>query len=106
MEASVALQVLPWVGMDEVYPIVDSVIEYIKGTGVRYHVGPFETTMEGDLDVLLDIVKEAQHIAIAKGAPEVISMVKIAYRPDAAGSASIDSKISKYRDCDIKDDKE
>lgn len=96
IEASVALQVLPWVGMNEVYPIVDSVIDYIKSTGVRYHVGPFETTMEGDLDTLLDIVKEAQRIVIAKGAPEVISMVKIAYRPDAMGSATIDSKISKY----------
>ncbi len=97
IEASVALQVLPWVAMDKVAEIVDCVIEYIQGTGVRYVVGPFETTMEGDLDVLLDIVKHAQHIAISKGAPEVISMVKIAYRPDETGSASIKSKIGKYQ---------
>ena len=36
IEASVALQVLPWVAMDEVTGIVDRVIEYIRDTGVRY----------------------------------------------------------------------
>ena len=97
IEASVALQVLPWVDMEQVVQIVDCVIEYIQSTGIRYVVGPFETTMEGDLDVLLDIVKEAQHIAIRMGAPEVLSMVKIAYRPDAAGSMTIESKTAKYQ---------
>ena len=96
-EASVALQLLPWVAMDEAYGIIDRVIDYIKSTNVRYMVGPFETTMEGELDLLLDIVKKAQHIAIESGAPEVISMVKISYRPDEAGCASIASKVAKYR---------
>lgn len=97
IEASVALQVLPWTEMERAYEIVDEVIAYIKSTGVTYVVGPFETTMEGDLDLLLDIVKKAQHIAIEQGAPEVISMVKIAYRPDSVGSATIDSKIAKHK---------
>ncbi len=97
IEASVALQVLPWVEMEQVVEIVDRVITYIQSTGVRCVVGPFETTMEGDLDVLLAIVREAQHIAIAMGAPEVLSIVKIAYRPDAVGSMSIASKTAKYQ---------
>ncbi len=97
IEASVALQILPWIEMDGVYDIVDKVIEYVASTGVNYVVGPFETTMEGNLDQLLDIVKKAQHIAIEMGAPEVISMVKIAYRPDSIGSATIESKISKHK---------
>ncbi len=96
-EASVALQVLPWLPMEKVYPIVDRVIGLIRDTGVRYEVGPFETTMEGELDVLLDIVKKAQHLAVEMGAPEVLSMVKISYRPDAAGTASIASKTDPYR---------
>jgi len=96
IEASVALQVLPWVSMDKVNDIVDRVIEYIKSTGVRHVVGPFETTMEGDLDLLMEIVKKSQRIVIEAGAPEVISMVKIAFRPDSVGSATIESKIGKY----------
>ena len=47
--------------------IVDQVIDYIKSTGLNYYVGPFETTIEGDYDQLMDIVKECQHIAVRAG---------------------------------------
>ena len=42
-------------------------IAYIAGTGYNYYVGPFETTIEGPYDALMDIVKECQHIAIRAG---------------------------------------
>ena len=46
---SVAIQVLPSAENDqELCRIVDEVIAYIAGTGLRYEVGPFETTIEGD----------------------------------------------------------
>ena len=49
MNANVAIQVLPSVlEDDEIVRIVDAVIDYIKGTGVEYYVGPCETAMEGD----------------------------------------------------------
>ena len=59
MNASVAIQVLPSVNNDEeLCRIVDEVIDYIKSTGLRYEVGPFETTIEGEnYDQLMDIVK-------------------------------------------------
>ena len=45
--ASVAIQVLPKVlEQEETRRIVDAVIAYIASTGVRYVVGPFETTLE------------------------------------------------------------
>ena len=62
MNASVAIQVLPNVqDEEEVIRIVDEVIAYIRSTGLNYYVGPFETTIEGDYDQLMDIVKECQH---------------------------------------------
>ena len=58
MNASIAIQVLPKVSEEEeLIRIVDSVIDYIKSTGLNYSVGPFETTIEGDYDELMDIVK-------------------------------------------------
>ena len=58
MNASVAIQVLPNVNSDEeVIRIVDEVIAYIKSTGLNYFVGPCETSIEGDYDELMDIVK-------------------------------------------------
>ena len=59
MNASVAIQVLPNVqDEEEVIRIVDEVIAYIRSIGLNYYVGPFETTIEGDYDQLMDIVKE------------------------------------------------
>ncbi|MBQ7875655.1 MAG: thiamine-binding protein, partial [Clostridia bacterium] len=65
VEASVAIQVLPKVSeTGEVIRIVDKVIEYIASTGLKYFVGPVETTIEGDYELLMDIVKECNKICI------------------------------------------
>lgn len=96
MNASVAIQVLPKVDTDElVCKIVDEVIEYIKSTGLSYHVGPFETTIEGEFEELMDIVKECQYIAIKSGCPSVMSYVKIHFKPEG-GVLTIDQKVAKH----------
>lgn len=90
---NVSLQVVPVVPEEKVYSVVDKVIEYIDSTGVKYIVGPMETTMEGDLDILLEIVKKAQHICVEEGASRVISVVKIDYKSEGV---TINEKIGKY----------
>lgn len=96
MNASIAIQVLPKVQeREDTRRIVDEVIAYLSATGLHYVVGPFETTLEGDLDQLLDIVKECQHLCIRAGAPGVMSYVKISYTPD--GVWTIDDKTAKYQ---------
>ncbi len=98
MSASIAIQVLPKVDSDqEICRIVDEVIAYIASTGLKYEVGPFETTIEGDnYDALMDIVKECQHVAVRVGAPKVSAYVKIVYRPEGE-ILTIDEKIGKYQ---------
>ena len=96
MEASVAIQSLPLVQEDdELCRIVDEVIAYIAQTGYNYYVGPFETTIEGPYDELMDIVKNCQYIAIKAGAPSVAAYVKISYKPEGE-VLSIERKIGKY----------
>ncbi len=95
IEASVAIQVLPKVdGNEELIRVVDKVIEYIASTGFNYFVGPFETTIEGDYESLMDIVKECQLICLKEGANGVSSYVKIALNP--TGVLTIDEKVGKY----------
>jgi uncharacterized protein YqgV (UPF0045/DUF77 family) len=93
-DVNVSLQVLPRVSDDRIYEVVDKVIEYIASCGVKYEVGPMETTMEGELELLLDIVKKAQEICVKEGATRVMSMVKIDYKPEGV---TMDEKIAKYR---------
>ncbi len=91
---NVSLQVIPKVSDERSYAVVDSVIAYIASRGVKYEVGPMETTMEGELDELLDIVKNSQEICIKEGASRVLSVVKIDYKPEGV---TMDEKIGKYR---------
>ena len=98
MSASIAIQILPKVDTDaEVCRIVDDVIAYIAGTGLRYHVGPFETTIEGDsFDELMDFAKECMNVAVRSGAPKVSAYIKAVYRPEGE-ILTIEQKIGKYQ---------
>lgn len=96
LNASIAIQVLPSVSTDdEVVRIVDEAIAYIKSFGLHTYVGPFETTVEGDYDTLMEIVKGCQLIAIKAGCPSVMSYVKISYKPEG-GVLTIDQKVTKH----------
>ena len=91
---NVSLQVIPKVSDEDTYRVVDEVIAMIHDSGVKYLVGPMETTMEGELDELLEIVKKAQYICVREGASRVLSVVKIDYKPDGV---TMEEKIYKYR---------
>ena len=59
MNANVAIQVLPQncESKEEVVRIVDEVIKYIKSTGLTYYVGPSETSIEGEYEELMGLIK-------------------------------------------------
>ncbi len=90
---NVGVEVLPLV--DDVYPVVDHAIEAIAASGLRYEVGPLETTLEGDdLDELLAAAKAAHLAAFEAGAHKVVTIIKIA---DAVEGTTIEQKTGKYR---------
>ncbi len=96
MNASVAIQVLPKAeNDDELIRIVDEVIDYIKSTGLNYYVGPCETSIEGDYDELMDIIKGCQKVAVRAGAESVSAYVKITYRPEGE-VLTIEKKVTKH----------
>ncbi len=96
IKAAMAIQVLPnIVENKELIRVIDKVIENIQNKGLTYEVSAFETTIDGDIDVLLKIIKESLEICINEGAPSVMSYIKIHYSPE--GVFSIDEKVQKYR---------
>ena len=96
MNASVAIQVLPAAKDEEdLIRIVDEVIDYIKGTGLTYYVGPCETAIEGEYEELMEVVKNCQLIAIQAGCASVSSYVKITYKPEGEVH-TIDKKVTKH----------
>ncbi|WP_376694819.1 thiamine-binding protein [Wenzhouxiangella sp. EGI_FJ10305] len=89
-----SLQVIPKTPDGEnVIPYVDRAIALIADSGVKYRVGPLETTMEGELDELLQIVRKVNDDMVAAGCPSVISQVKIYHNTEGA---SMDGLTQKY----------
>ncbi len=89
---NVSVQVLPLV--ENVFPIVDRAISIIAESGVKYEVGAMETVMEGELDKLLTIAKEAHLACFDAGADQVVTIIKIG---DHRHGSTIDDKVGKYR---------
>ncbi|GBF11876.1 MTH1187 family thiamine-binding protein [Tepidibacillus infernus] len=91
---NVSFQVIPKVPDQDTYRVVDLAIDVVKKAGVKYEVGPMETTMEGELDQLLEIVKEAQQVCVEAGAERVMTIIKIDYHPQGV---TMEEKVRKYR---------
>lgn len=83
-EVYLAFQVIPRLKQGNNFEIVDKAIEVVKNANVPYQVSAMETTMVGELDYLLDIVKKAQQACLDNGALEVITNIKIHYRTPEA----------------------
>jgi uncharacterized protein (TIGR00106 family) len=90
---NVSVQVLPLT--DDALPIVDRAIRVIQNSGVRYEVGPLETTLEGeDLDELLEVAKAAHRACFESDVESVVTVIKIA---DSVHGTTMDGKTGKYR---------
>lgn len=83
-ETLLAFQVIPRVRKGNNFEVVDRAIDVVKAAGVPFQVGAMETTMKGELDHLLGIVKAAQQACLDHGAVEVITNIKIHTTTDDA----------------------
>lgn len=94
--ALLSIQMIPKTNNGEsVIPYVDKAISIIKSSGLPYRVAPLETTMEGDLSELLNIVQQMHEAMIEAGCPGALSQIKISYNPQGA---SMEKLLEKYPD--------
>ena len=89
---NVAVQVLPL--HEDAYRMVGRAIGVIADSGVKYEVDPMETVMEGPLDTLLEVAKQAHLACFEAGAERVVTLIKIG---DSTTGTSIEEKVGKYR---------
>lgn len=75
------------------YAAVDRAIEVVQRSGLRYLVGPSETTIEGEYDRVMTVIKQAQEAALA-AAPRIYTQIGIDWNSEAS---TIDEKLVKYR---------
>jgi len=89
----ISVQIIPKTEKyEDVIPFVDAAIGIIDASGVRYEVQPLETTMEGELSILLQIIEEMNKKMIELGAINVITQVKILYQPTGITMGTLTEK--------------
>lgn len=91
----ISIQIIPKApeGKD-VYSMVDEAIAEIDASGVKYEVHPLETTMEGELSELLQIVERMNARMVEAGAANIISQIKILHQP---AGITMGTLTAKYR---------
>lgn len=93
-KVNVAIQVLPMVAPDDVYPLVDKAIEVIHASGLKYKVCPFETVVEGKYDEIMNVLKTVQETCMESGAEELLINLKMQIGKNK--DIRITDKIDKY----------
>ncbi len=85
--------VTPVVG-DNLRPYVDAAIEVVKKSGLNYEVDAMSTTIEGELDQVMDVVKRAHRAVMGMGAGRVLTELRIDERDTGV---SIEEELEGYR---------
>lgn len=96
MKSAIAIQCLPAtaLGREEAYRLVDKAIAVIEASGLPYMVCPFETVIEGPLDRLMEVAKNAHLAILEAGSPSVSTYIKLVSGEELGSS---EEKVGKYR---------
>ncbi|PTN07428.1 thiamine-binding protein [Mangrovibacterium marinum] len=91
---NLALQVLPQADHIHTYDLVDSAIQEIQASGLKYKVCPFETVIEGEYDEVMALVKRVHEILEKNGTKKLMTYIKIqtVFQEDV----KIEDKMHKY----------
>ncbi len=90
-----AIQVLPLVENPTAYAIVDECIAIIQKSGLHYEVGPFETTVDGTYEEVIELITSIKNHCLTLNANEIIINTKMSFRKN--GDALMNEKTDKYR---------
>lgn len=92
---TISFEVLPGGLPDKaaIYAAVDAAIAVVAASGLPYRVGPMETTIEGEYDAIMAVIKQAQEAVLQAGATRVFTLIKVDYDPRGS---TIAEKLAKY----------
>jgi uncharacterized protein YqgV (UPF0045/DUF77 family) len=75
---NLAIQFLPLRHSQEMaYTIIDAAIQVVQQSGLPYTVGPFETTIEGSYEQVMNLLVQMQAAAQDAGADELLINLKL-----------------------------
>lgn len=90
---NVAIQILP-LKNEKAIEIIEKAIDYIKISGIKHIVCPYETVLEGTYDEIFELIKNLHKICFEAGAEETIFNLKI--HSNKEKDILIEQKMKKY----------
>lgn len=85
--------ITPVVG-GELSPYIDAAIDVVKKSGLKYEVDAMSTTIEGELNQVLETVVKAHQAVKSKGADRVLTEIRI---DDRKENVTIEREVEAYR---------
>lgn len=82
----------------EMRPYVDSALQEIRNAGLKHEVGPVGTTVEGEIDQVLDAIKNAHQAVLNRGADRVVTEIRI---DEKRGGLTMEQELSGYRQAHV-----
>src|SRR5690606_34940385 len=90
---NIAIQVVPLAA--DAYAVVERAIQVIMASGLKFEVGPMETTIEGPFDRAWEVARAAHLECLRAGADRVLTYIKIL--DGQAGADEMQGRTEKYR---------
>lgn len=73
---SAAIQLVPLLGREQGFPLIDAAIDCIVQSGLTYRVTAFETQIEGTFEEIQQLITEIHRVHQRSDVPEVLMYVK------------------------------
>lgn len=89
-----SIQIVP-LQSEQAYDKIDRVIDLIKSTGLRYEVGPFNTCIEGEIDELLELIKQSKKLCFEEGVEELL--INCQFHLKKNQDCLMNEKVEKHR---------
>ncbi|MBD1370790.1 thiamine-binding protein [Hazenella sp. IB182357] len=79
-QSLVSVQIIPQpANGEDPIPYINHAISVIQQAGVPYRVGPLETTIEGELAQLLQLIPEIKDQLVQIGCKKMLAQIKVCY---------------------------
>lgn len=79
---------------DDLTPFIDAAVDVIKNSGLKYEVDAMGTTIEGEIDQIFDVVRNAHEAVKRLGAERVMTEIRI---DDRTSGVTIEQEVDSYR---------
>lgn len=95
MIINASIQVVPITKKEDAFPVIDKAIELIQKSGLKYSVGAFETTIEGEYEPVQHLLKQVQDFCYSQNKIQFLIYTK--YHICGGENIMVESKTSKFR---------